>query len=132
MTDRIRLTISVTPEVHEVFGQIAAMAGVSLSRSMGDWLADTLEGAQFVALKMMEAKQAPSDVLRELHGLGNELEAERARDVATMLGQEAPRPTRSPRSGGRVGGGAPRPVTRGESPSADQVLTYVRRGGKLG
>jgi len=66
MTDRIRLTISVLPEVHEVFVSMADAAGISLGKCMGDWLADTAEGAQFVAMKMQEARKAPKTVMREL------------------------------------------------------------------
>lgn len=64
--ERIRLTITVTPEVHEVFSRMAETAGMSLGRCMGDWLADTLDGAQFVALKMEQARQSPKLAMREL------------------------------------------------------------------
>lgn len=78
-TDRIRLTITVTPEVHEVFSRMAVAQGVSLGRAMGDWLADTSEGAQFVAHKMEEARKAPRVVMREMHafakGLVDEVES---------------------------------------------------------
>ena len=64
--DRIRLTITVTPEVHEIFSRMAEATGLSLGRCMGDWLSDTAEGAQFVAHKMVEARKAPMTVMREL------------------------------------------------------------------
>ena len=66
MTDRIRLTISVTPEVHEVFSRMAAIAGVSLGRAMGDWLENTSDGAQLVALQVADAKELPKRVQKEL------------------------------------------------------------------
>ena len=74
--ERIRLTISVTPEVHEVFTRMADSAGVSLGRCMGDWLADTIEGAQFVAAKMAEARQAPKTVMREMQAAAKGLHVE--------------------------------------------------------
>lgn len=36
---------------------------------MGDWLADTAEGAQFVAMKMEEARKAPKTVMREFQAM---------------------------------------------------------------
>lgn len=79
MTDRIRTTISLDPEVHAIFVRMADAAGTSVSRCMGDWLADTADGAQFVALKMQEARQAPKTVMREMQaavrGLQDEVDA---------------------------------------------------------
>lgn len=69
MSDRIRLTITVTPEVHEVFTRMAEASGMSLGRTMGEWLSDTVEGAQFVAQKMEDAKRQPAIVMRELQGM---------------------------------------------------------------
>lgn len=74
--ERIRLTISVTPEVHEVFTRMSESSGLSLGRCMGDWLADTVEGAQFVALKMEEARKAPAMVMREMQAFSKGLHAE--------------------------------------------------------
>lgn len=65
MSERVRLTISVSPEVHEVFSRMATASGSSLGKTMGDWLQDTMEGAQFVAMKMEEARKAPMTVMRE-------------------------------------------------------------------
>jgi hypothetical protein len=48
-TERIRTTISVDKEVHQIFVAMADAGGMSVSRCMGEWLADTAEGAQFVA-----------------------------------------------------------------------------------
>jgi len=47
-----------------------------VGRAMGEWLADTLEAAEFTAQKMQEAREAPALVTRELQayalGLGDE------------------------------------------------------------
>lgn len=69
MTDRIRTTISITPEAYEVFKRMADASNSSVSRCMGDWLADTSEAAQMVMLKMEEAKKAPMKVMREMRAL---------------------------------------------------------------
>jgi hypothetical protein len=63
----IRLTITVSPEVHDTFQRMAKAGGMSLSRCMGDWLADTVEAAAFTAQKMEEARAAPRLVAREIH-----------------------------------------------------------------
>ena len=71
--ERIRLTISVTPEVHEVFSRMAEAGGMSLGKCMGEWLTDTIEGAQFVALKMQDARKAPRMVMREMQAMSRGL-----------------------------------------------------------
>lgn len=68
-TERIRTTISIDPEVFEVFKTMAEAGGTSVSRCMGDWLADTVDGAQFVAQKMQEARKAPMNVMREFQAM---------------------------------------------------------------
>lgn len=64
---RIRTTISIDSEVYDIFRKMAEVTDVSISRCMGNWLAETAEGAQFVTQKMVQVKQAPMDVMRELH-----------------------------------------------------------------
>jgi hypothetical protein len=68
-SDRIRTTISVDPQVHAIFKQMAAASGMSVSRCMGEWLADTADGAQLIAQKMEEARRAPMAVMRELQSM---------------------------------------------------------------
>lgn len=69
MTERFRTTISVSPEVHEIFKQMADAANMSVSRCMGDWLADTADAANMITLKMQEAKKAPMRVMKELKAM---------------------------------------------------------------
>ena len=64
---RIRLTISVTPEVHDTFLLLAQASGISISRAMGDWLDDTRDGAAFMAQTVQKAREAPRVAARELH-----------------------------------------------------------------
>ena len=65
--DRIRLTISVSPEVHATFQRMAEAGSMSISRAMGDWLQDTLEAADYTASLMERARAAPKQVMREVH-----------------------------------------------------------------
>jgi len=118
--DRIRLTISVSPDVHAAFSKMAEASGLSLSRVMGDWLADTNEAAQLVAQKMQQARAAPGLVLRELHamtmGVADSLVAEQ--EARRALGgmrsstggaRQAPRPSNTggkvPTKAGKAGAG---------------------------
>jgi hypothetical protein len=56
---------------------MAEASGMSLGKCMGEWLTDTAEGAQFVSVKMQEARKAPKTVMREMqaavHGLAESL-----------------------------------------------------------
>ena len=69
MTERIRTTISLTPEALEVFKRMADAGNMSVSRCMGDWLSDTAEAAEMITLKMEEAKKAPMRVMKEMRAL---------------------------------------------------------------
>lgn len=66
-SSNIRLTITVTPEVHETFQRIAKAGNMSLSKAMGEWLGDSLGAAQFMAEKMEHARSAPRVVMAEMH-----------------------------------------------------------------
>jgi hypothetical protein len=68
-TERVRTTISLDPEIHKIFISMAEAGGMSVSRCMGEWLADTAEGAQFVTIKMQEARKAPMAVMREMQSM---------------------------------------------------------------
>lgn len=77
---------------------MAEAAGTSVSRCMGDWLADTAEGAQFVSMKMQEARRAPKTVMREMQamtvGLHDEISAhigKRDRGAGAQTRAAAPR-----------------------------------------
>jgi len=121
--ERVRLTISVTPEVHATFTRLANAGSMSISRAMGDWLGDTVEAAEFMAAKMEEARSAPKRVMREMHGYalglvdetGQLLDQIREKAAAERKAERAPAPP------------SPRPVIRGvKSPTT----TPGRRGAK--
>lgn len=69
MTERIRTTISIEPEVLDVFKRMAEAGNMSVSRAMGEWLGDTAEAAELIVLKMEEAKKAPMAVMREMQAM---------------------------------------------------------------
>lgn len=66
-TKTVRVSVPVTAEVHEVYSRLAASTSASLGKTMGEWLESTLEGAEFMAGKMEQAKKAPQRVMREIH-----------------------------------------------------------------
>lgn len=76
MTARIRTTISVDEKTYEAFKIMASAANMSVSKCMGEWLSDTVEGAQFVTQKMLEAKSAPMKVLKEMKDMTFDLQSE--------------------------------------------------------
>ena len=63
----VRLTITVTPEVHATFQRLSKAGSMSISRAMGEWLGDTVEAAEFMAEKMEQARAAPKVVMAEMH-----------------------------------------------------------------
>lgn len=76
-TPNVRLTISVSPKVHETFQRLAKASSMSTGRAMGDWLGDTIDAAEFMAVNMEKARSAPRLVAQELHayslGLADEM-----------------------------------------------------------
>ena len=66
MNERVRTTISLDPEVLDVFRRMADASNTSVSRCMGDWLTDTADAARVIALQVEEARRAPLAVLRDM------------------------------------------------------------------
>lgn len=104
-TKNVRLTITVSPEVHQVFQRLAKASSMPTGRAMGDWLGDTIAAAELMAKSMERARAAPKLVAQELHayalGLGDETgellrrmrekgEQDRAGDRAKLAPHEDP------------------------------------------
>lgn len=133
-TPNVRLTISVTPEVHAAFQRLAKAGSTSISKAMGDWLGETVEMADFMAEKMEQARAAPKVVMREMHayalGLADETGAliERVReqgkkDRATGSASASRGPLARPPSS-NTGGKGHKSVTQ---PNPKEVKS-IRRG----
>lgn len=116
--DNIRLTITVTPEVHATFQRFAKASGMSLGRAIGEWLTDTLEGAELLASQLERARSAPREVIREMHSFALGLS-----DETGALMKKVTEEGRAARAGARAPAGVagplpPRLVIRGgKSPS---------------
>ena len=81
---RVRTTISVTPEAHEIFKRMASASNMSVSMAMGEWLTDTADAAQMIVLKMEEAKKAPMRVMREMQAMVAGMASGINEDFATL------------------------------------------------
>lgn len=118
--ERIRLTITVDPEVHEAFQHMAQASSMSIGRCMGEWLADTVDGARFVTAQLVRAREAPRQVVKEIRqmALGSvDLADDVLADLRSGKLQGAGRErdsARAARPAGRPGTPLPpRPVIRG-------------------
>jgi hypothetical protein len=72
----IRLTITVTPEVHQSFTRLAEARSISISRAMGEWLDDTLDASTYLSEMMEKARAAPRLVAQQLHAYAHGLSDE--------------------------------------------------------
>ena len=119
---RIRTTISVDKDVHEIFVRMADTAGMSVSRCMGEWLSDTADGALFVAEKMAAARQAPMQVMREMQAMSKGMQdgvEETMRELRQAARQEA---------GATAPGGRPGRLGRGLiAPSSNTGLKETKK-----
>lgn len=134
---RVRVTVPVTEQVRETFQRLAEAGGMSTGRAMGDWLADTLDAAQFMAEKMEQARAAPRIVAHEVHayalGLVDETSEllERVREKGRTARAQGQRDS----SGRATGQGAsdpfpPRSVIRGGKSPKKGAQDRGNRGAK--
>ena len=118
--DNIRLTVTVSPEVHAAFQRMSEVSGMPIGRCMGEWMRDTLEGVEFVTHQLQRAREAPRQVVREMLEEAakmekHHLQSPRNREAIKLaaMGIGAPPATRS-----AAAAAPPRPVIRGgKSPS---------------
>lgn len=134
-SEPIRLSITVTPEVHSAFRRLADASGMSMGKAMGEWLGDTLEAIEFMAEKMEQARAAPRLVMQEMHayalGLADEtqqvLQQVKKREREARASDARAR-TRAPHGSAPATTAAPpRPVIRGGKSPTGKAGS---RGGK--
>ena len=113
-TEPVRLSITVTPEVHAAFRRLADASGMSMGKAMGEWLGDTLEAVEFMAEKMEQARAAPRLVMQEMHAyaLGLADETKQVLEQVKKRGR-ADRGVSARAPHGPTGAASPRPVIRG-------------------
>lgn len=76
----LRVTVPLSPEVHDAFVKVAAAQGVSVGRAMGDWLRDTSDAALQMASMVSDIKTKPFEVALRLSGYASAMS-----DVSTGL-----------------------------------------------
>lgn len=117
-TEPVRLTITVTPEVHAAFRRLADASGMSMGKAMGEWLGDTLEAVEFMAEKMEQARAAPRLVMQEMHA------------YALGLADETKQVLEQVKKRGRADRGVSGRAPHGPTGSASTSPRPVIRGGK--
>ena len=103
----VRVTVPVRQDVLDTFQRLAKAGSMSTGRAMGEWLADTIEAASFMAEKLEQARAAPRIVAREMHAYALGL----ADETGALLEGEA-----EGTGGQGAGTGASRPCGRGSRP----------------
>ena len=102
-----RVSVPVTEEVLQVFQRLAAASGMSTGKAMAEWLADTIEAAEYMAQTLERARAAPKVVMREMHAYALGL----ADETGELMRQIAKK-SEADRAGGRASG-APHAGTGG-------------------
>ena len=64
-----RLSVPIAPQVLEVFERLAKAGNMSAGKAVAEWLADTVEAAELMALTMERARATPKIVTAELHAM---------------------------------------------------------------
>lgn len=124
----VRLTIPVSAHVHAVFTRIAKAGKVPVGRAMGEWLADTVDAAAFMADKMEQARAAPALAARELHSyalgltdMTQDLMKELRQGGSGGKGEAAALPpffvTKEPTPSSNTGGKVPTLATKAHKPT---------------
>lgn len=100
----IRLTITVTPEVHAAFDRLAKASGISMSRCMGEWMGDTLDAIEYTATLVEKARAAPKMVMKEVHAYALGLADETGAVLQSIRAKSNPDARAEVSGGGGVGG----------------------------
>ena len=90
MTKTIRTTVTMSQEVYEVYKHMAEVGKMSVSRCMGEWLTDTVDGALYLTQKMDEARRRPFQVMTEMKGLTEALDGVIAAEITRLAANTAP------------------------------------------
>jgi hypothetical protein len=120
----VRVTVPVRQDVLDTFQRLAKAGSMSTGRAMGEWLADTIEAAEFMAKKLEQARAAPRIVAREMHA------------YALGLADETGAVLERVRAGGRTATGAsgearaPGRAARPNPPSNTGVTTSAKKPGR--
>lgn len=87
---RIRTTISLPEETLTTFRKMAEATGVSLSRCIGDWLADTSDAAEMVSQQVLAQRGLPNKFLSSLQALNDDTRVELDKLIGLMQSSAGP------------------------------------------
>lgn len=106
-----RVSVPVSDEVLVAFKRLAKAGNMSTGAAIAQWLADTVEAAQFLALKMEQAREAPKQVMREMHAYALGLADETGELMRTISakGKAVPQGDAKARTGGAAVSKPPKP-----------------------
>lgn len=136
-SDRVRTTISLPLEIHAIFKRMSDASGMSVSRCMGDWLADTGDAAEMVTSQLEKARRSPMDALREMRalvaGLGERVEQVDS-DLGNLIGEVEAAEERSARpqlrEDARSGSAAAAPLPPSSNTGGKSPKSKSQGGGK--
>ena len=125
-----RVSVPVSPEALDAFQRLGKASNMSTGRAIAEWLDDTIEAANFMALNMEKARLAPKQAMSQLHAYAFGM-AEETGDLLAKIKAKAEGSADAPTVGKRsaAGGGLPIPPscnTGGKVPKAKGP----QRGGK--
>jgi hypothetical protein len=127
-----RISVPVSAEVLQVFKRLAKAGNMSTGGAIAEWLADTVEAAEYMAATMERARAAPKVVMREMHayalGLADET-GQLMRDIAKK--GEKDRAPRRVRGGGLGGAGDARADAPDAQNAASPIPPSCNTGGKV-
>lgn len=93
-----RISVPLTPEVLAKFQRFSDASGLSLGKSIGDWLRDTVSGLDAMTEILEMHKRAPAEAISKIQGLATSLQAVSEEAIANMR-KTAPAPARARRKG---------------------------------
>ena len=96
----IRVSVPVTPEVLEKFKRFSEVSGLSLGKSMGDWLKDTMGGLDAMTCILESHRSKPAQAIAQLQDLAQSLQILTEQTVENM--KTAPPGGGAPLAGGRL------------------------------
>ena len=94
-----RVSVPVTPEVLAKFQRFSEASGLSLGKSMGDWLRDTAAGLDAMTEILEMHKRAPAEAIAKFQGLATSLQAVTSEALENMK-RPSPRAEGGPARGG--------------------------------
>lgn len=91
-TKTIRVSVPVTPEVLEQFQRFSEASGLSMGKSMGEWLKDTLPGLEAMTEILESQKLKPSQAMHSLTLMATALQVQTGDVMAKMRKGPEPAP----------------------------------------